>query len=81
MYEVILHPQAEDQVAALPDDALGPLAELYTVLETTPWSGNPYNRDNPRGNMLTLAFGELGMAVYVVLEEHREVYLVIVRWL
>jgi hypothetical protein len=53
---------------------------LFTLLETAPWSGEPFNRANPRGNMLTHAFGELGLATYLVLEERREVYLLRIEW-
>ncbi|GEM_PF-2042127 len=38
------------------------------------------DRTNPRGNMLTHAFGELGLATYLVLEERREVYLLPIEW-
>jgi hypothetical protein len=51
-----------------------------TLLETTPWSGQPYNPANPKANMLTHAFGERGLATYMVLEEQREVYLSRVEW-
>jgi hypothetical protein len=49
-------------------------------LETAPWSGEPFNPANPRGNMLTHVFGELGLATYLVLEDRREVYLLRVEW-
>lgn len=62
MYELVLDPIAEEQIAALPDEALRPLAELFTLLETAPWSGEPYNSANPKANMLTHAFGERGLA-------------------
>ncbi len=55
-------------------------AELFTLLETAPWSGEPFNPANPRGNMLTHAFGELGLATYLVLEDRREVYLLRIEW-
>jgi hypothetical protein len=60
VYELSLDPVAEDQIKAVPQEALRPLAELFTLLETAPWSGEPFNPANPRGNMLTHAFGELG---------------------
>ncbi|GII85243.1 hypothetical protein Ssi03_32330 [Sphaerisporangium siamense] len=53
MYVVILDPIAEEQIAALPEQALSPLAELFTLLETAPWSGRGYDPANPKGNMLT----------------------------
>jgi hypothetical protein len=75
VYQLSRDPVAEDQIKAVPQEALRPLGELFTLLETAPWSGEPFNPANPRANMLTHAFGELGLATYLVLEDHREVYL------
>jgi hypothetical protein len=80
VYRLGLDPIAEDQITAVPQEALRPLAELFTVLETAPWSGEPFNSAYPRGNMLTHAFGGLGLATYLVLEEQREVYLLRIEW-
>ncbi|MEU8252429.1 hypothetical protein [Nonomuraea sp. NPDC048916] len=80
MFKLIIDPVAEEQIAALPDHALRPLAELFALPETAPWSGDPYNSNNPRANMLTHPFGERGLATYVVLDRQREVYLVRIEW-
>ncbi len=80
MYQLSLDPIVEDQIKGVPQEALRPLAELFTLLETAPWSGEPFNLANPRGNMLTHAFGELGLATYLVLEDRREVYLLRIEW-
>jgi hypothetical protein len=80
VYRLNLDPIAEDQINAVPQEALRPLAELLTLLEIAPWSGHPFNPANPRGNMLTHAFGELGLATYLVLEEQHEVYLLRIEW-
>lgn len=80
MYRLNLDPVAEEQIKAVPEGALQPLAELFTLPETAPWSGQPFNPANPRGNMLTHAFGERGLATYLVLEEHREVHVLRVEW-
>jgi hypothetical protein len=80
MYRLSLDAIAEDQVNVIPQEALGPLAELFTLLETAPWSGEPFNPANPRSNMLTHAFGERGLATYLVLDEQREVYLLRIEW-
>jgi hypothetical protein len=80
MYELSLDPIAEDQINAVPQEALRPLAELFTLLEIAPWIGEPFNPANPLGNMLTHAFGEIGLATYLVLEERREVYLLRIEW-
>ncbi len=39
-----------------------------------------YNVTNPSANMLTHAFGERGLATYLVLERQREVCLLRVEW-
>ncbi|GAA0974180.1 hypothetical protein GCM10009555_030030 [Acrocarpospora macrocephala] len=80
MFKLIIDPVAEEQIAALPAHALRPLAELFALLETAPWSGSPYNSKNPRANMLTHPFGERGLATYVVLDQQRETYLVRIEW-
>jgi hypothetical protein len=53
---------------------------LFTLLETAPWSGQPFNTANPKANMLTHTFGERGLATYIVLEHQRETYLVRIEW-
>ena len=63
MYQLSLDPVAEDQIKAVPQEALRPLAELFTLLETAPWSGAPFS-----------------LATYLVLEDHREVYLLRIEW-
>jgi hypothetical protein len=80
VYQLILDPVAEEQITAVPDEALRPLAELFTLLETTPWSGQPFNPANPRTNILTHTFGERGLATYLVLEEQRTVCLLRIEW-
>jgi hypothetical protein len=80
VYQVLLDPIAEGQIAALPEEALRPLAELLALLEIAPWSGQPYNPANPKANMLTHAFGERGLATYIALDEQREVYLIRIEW-
>jgi hypothetical protein len=80
VYRLNLDSIAEEQIDTVPEEALRPLAELFTLLETAPWSGQPFNSANPRGNMLTHAFGERGLATYLVLEERREVYLLRIEW-
>jgi hypothetical protein len=80
VYRLGLDPAAEKQIITVPEEALRPLAELFTLLETAPWSGQPFNPANPRGNMLTHAFGERGLATYLVLEEQREVHLLRIEW-
>jgi hypothetical protein len=80
VYRLGLDPTAEEQINTVPEEALRPLAELFTLLETAPWSGQPFHPANPRGNMLTHAFGERGLATYLVLEKQREVHLLRIEW-
>lgn len=80
MYHLSLDPIVEAQIKSVPEEALRPLAELFTLLETAPWSGQPFKPANPRSNMLIHAFGERGLATYLVLEEQREVYLLRIEW-
>lgn len=81
MYTVDLDPVARQQAEALPIEAINPFLELRALLETHPWSGQPLNPDNPKANLLTQAFGSRGLAVYLVLDEQREVYIVRIDWL
>jgi hypothetical protein len=37
VYRLNLDPVAEEQINAIPEEALRPLAELFTLLETAPW--------------------------------------------
>lgn len=81
MDQLSLDPVAEEKITAVPQEALRPLTELFALLETAPSSGRPFNPADPRGNMLTHAFVERGLAAYFVLEEQREVYVIRIEWL
>jgi hypothetical protein len=81
VYSVELDSVAESEIAALAPEALGPLAELLALLEVAPWSGAPLNQTNPKANILTHAFGESGLAVYMVLDERRQVYVLRLSWI
>lgn len=67
-------------LSALPREALVALAEAVTVLELTPWAGDPLVDRNPGGAVRTIAFGEGGLVTYVVLEEIQRVDLLQVHW-
>lgn len=58
MYSAETEVDALGEVAALPAQALPAYAELMTVLEVAPWSGDPYNLERPDANMRTHTFGE-----------------------
>ncbi|MFL6148055.1 MAG: hypothetical protein ACJ72I_11275 [Pseudonocardiaceae bacterium] len=71
----------QEQVAALPAEALPAYAEAQTLLEVAPWSGSPYRKEKPDGPMRTLPFGSSGGVVYLILEQQREVHLLLVQWI
>lgn len=73
-------PVAQDQIAALPGDAMQYLAEAFDLIELEPWAGGPQNPSNPKGNMRLMPFGEHGLVTYLVLEPQHEVYIVRVQW-
>ncbi len=80
MYTVETDDQAKHQVDALPAGALTAYAELRVVLETAPWSGRPYHRDNPQGAVRARSFGTHGMVVYLIVEDQRRVDVLLVLW-
>lgn len=80
MYVVETDEAAKSQVEALPADALAAYAELRVLLETAPWSGRPYHRENPSGAVRTQTFGIAGMATYLILEHQRRVDVLLVQW-
>lgn len=57
MYSVETEVAALVEVAALPPEALPAYAELMSLLEVAPWSGDPYNMQRPDANMRTHTFG------------------------
>lgn len=83
MYRIVPDPQTRQQVDALPTDAYRAYAEVLDVLEMTPWSGEPQHTDNPHGAVRRWHFGPnaAGQVVYLILEEQREVHLLLVQWL
>ncbi len=83
MYSVETDTAALDQVAELPAEALALYAELLTLLEVAPWSGDAYNRARPDTSMRACTFGhrDQGLVIYLVLEEQRRVVMLRVLWL
>lgn len=82
MYKVTTDEQSEPQVNALPEEALGPFAEARVALELAPWNGAPYHRDRPDGIMRAMHFGPHGEGdiVYMILEDQRQVDILVVLW-
>jgi hypothetical protein len=82
VYSVESEQHALDQVMALPAEALPFYAELMTVLETAPWGGEAYDRQQPDGNMRTHVFGkhDQGLVIYLILDDQRRVVVLRVLW-
>jgi len=51
VYELETDPEAVGDLQGLPGSALIPYAEVLSLLEVAPWSGQAYNRQRPDGNM------------------------------
>lgn len=83
MYKVTTDDQSQQQIEALPAEALTPFAEARAVLELAPWNGLPYHNQRPDSPMRTLTFGPNGEGdlVYLILDDQRRVDLLIVLWL
>jgi hypothetical protein len=73
----------QKQIDALPAEALAGFAELRTVLELAPWSGDPINADHPHEPVRVASFGpdRQGLVTYLVLDEQRRVELLQIAWL
>lgn len=73
MYGLVVYSEAREQVAALPDEALGGYVEVLGVLELAPWSGEPQHESNPGAAVRRWVFGPegAGQVVYLILEDQR----------
>ena len=82
MYRIVVYPEAQEQLAALPAEFLDAYCEVQSVLETAPWNGPPQNKDNAEGEVRRWHFGPRYAAhvVYLILEDQREVHIVLVQW-
>lgn len=82
MYSVEWEEHALSHAAELPADAFPFYAELVTLLEVAPWTGDPYDRQRPDTNMRTLAFGRHGdgLLIYLILDDQRRVVILRVLW-
>lgn len=79
-YALEVYPDARDQIAALPAEALSILAEAMAMLELTPWSGDSLNKNNPNGAVRTLPFGRFGLITYLIVEDLQRVDLLGIVW-
>lgn len=82
MYSVEWEQDAVRQLAALPSEALPFFAELVTVLQVEPWSGDAYDRQRANANMRTHAVGKHGegLVIYLILDDQRRVAVLRVLW-
>lgn len=58
MYEVTTDEQSQQQIEALPIEALVPFAEGRAALELAPWNGALYHQHRPDSPMRALTFGD-----------------------
>ena len=79
-YQILVYPLAKEQILILPSDALLPLAEAMTVLEMTPYVGQPYRPSNDRFRELRFGPEGVGRINYLVLDEHDRVDVLQVTW-
>jgi hypothetical protein len=49
VYQLVVYPEAHDQIAALPADALAAYASVHDVLELAPGKGRRYMRTTHTG--------------------------------
>ena len=83
MYRIRTDPLAREQIAALPDEALEPYAQVLGVLELVPWNSHAHNEGNPKGALRQLIFGlrNQGVAIYLVLDDQLLVDVLEVLWI
>lgn len=83
MYQVVPDGAVLEQITALPGEALQDVADVIEVLALTPWNGRAQHEANPDGPVRWWPFGpgHVGQVVYLILEERREVHLLLVQWL
>jgi hypothetical protein len=69
VYRVVIYPEAQDQIEALPAEALAAFAELLGAIELAPWNGPPHHEDNPHGAVRRWPFGpsHAGHVIYLIL--------------
>ena len=65
-YSLDIDPLAQEQIGALPPEALRALPEAFTTLQLTPWNGPSANPGNPAGAVRMLPFGGPGLIEYLI---------------
>ena len=80
MYRIVLDEETNEQIDALPYEALRPLAELLDVLSVAPWNGDPVNDAKPDAPLRSWLFGRAGLLTYLILDDQHRVDLIRVVW-
>jgi hypothetical protein len=81
-YTLDIDPHVEDQIRALPREALHALAEAFEVLVLVPERGRPINVANPDGGVFQLDFGGgRGLITYLLLRSQDRVDVLVVTWI
>ncbi|MFC0552180.1 hypothetical protein ACFFHJ_14925 [Planotetraspora thailandica] len=72
----------EEQITALPAEALVPFHEVTVFLQVAPWNGKPFVGERPDAPMRTRTFGNggSGMVSYLIIEYRRMVEIIHVVW-
>ena len=79
-YRVDIDQPAVGTIRALPRHAQIAFAEALALLELTPWAGRPFMASNPGGAIRTIAFGDGGLVVYLVLDDLARVDVLEIQW-
>jgi len=82
VYRIVPDAATTSQVAALPTEALDAYARVLAALELAPWNGTPQHEENPDAPVRRWKFGpgQAGQVVYLILDDQREVHLLLVQW-
>lgn len=83
MYQLVRENSFFAEIAHLPAEALPGLQEALLAIQLAPWNGEPQHRDNSDGTVRRWIFGPgfAGQLIYLILEDRREVHLLLVQWL
>ena len=79
MYTLDTRGPVQEQIRALPPEAIQGFARLREELETRPWDGDPYLIDKLESPMRTRTFGAGGLATNLILEDQQRLDLLLVR--
>lgn len=82
MYTVGKSKQVDEQIDALPAEALAAFHEVTVFLQVAPWNGRSFVAERPDAPMRTRTFGDggYGMVTYLIVEYRRQVEIIHVTW-